>query len=136
MRRRSARSQFPLLANEPAGVLWSGIARTVLFVSQQRRPVQCAPWLEEGEIEALGAQGTSPALHTEILSPGRRKQNPAIMGHSEPGAAPSQQQEKQPKRIPKSADSKSLTGLSVTGVPLWRSDGKPRPAEWGGGSST
>nr|KAF6480875.1 hypothetical protein HJG59_010669 [Molossus molossus] len=75
MCRRIAGSQFPLLATEPAGALWSGIAPTVLFVLQQRRPRALRSLAGGRGNRGFGAQGTSPALHMEILSPGRRKQN-------------------------------------------------------------
>lgn len=80
----------------------SGIAPTVIFVSEQRRPiaVHSLPGCRDGETEAWGAQSRIPPSLD-------------IQG------GPSWQQRKYPKHIPKSADyKKNWTGSWVTGMPL------------------
>lgn len=92
--------------------MWSGTAPTGLLVSEQRRP--------------------SAVLHTGLLSRGCRKQHPAITGNSEPGAAPSQQQGKHPKRIPRSADS-GCHGVVRDGVAPSERRGESEAREVGSG---
>lgn len=51
-----ARAQFPLLATEPAGVLCSGIASTVLCLRAVKAARCPLPGCRDGETEARDAQ--------------------------------------------------------------------------------